>query len=61
MDISYYYIVTEINGQRLFIDQDGDYSENFDVVMRFETKLDATIYASLHCNSHRVDIIGILK
>lgn len=36
MDASFYYIVVEISGQKCFINRDMDYTDDFDMVLKFE-------------------------
>ena len=59
-EVKYYYIIVETSGQRLFVNQDGDYSDKFEDVMRFYSRIDAVAYITNHINNAMADIIGVI-
>ena len=48
MSKSFFYIVVEVSGQKCFINRDLDYSDDFDMVRKFENKEYAEEFIETH-------------
>ena len=50
MGESFYYIVVEVSGQKCFINRDLDFTDNFEMVRKFEKQ----VYAEEFIESHNL-------
>lgn len=48
MSKSFFYIVVEVSGQKCFINRDLDYSDDFDMVRKFENREYAEEFIETH-------------
>ena len=48
MSKSFYYIVVEVSGQKCFINRDLDYTDDFEMVRKFESKELAEEFIETH-------------